>query len=63
MTEIKMPMLGLTMEFGTVSNWLKKEGDQVKKGEAVLQIETEKLENDVEAPEDAGPSHGSIIVA
>ena len=52
MTEIKMPMLGLTMEFGTVTNWLKKEGDEVKKGEAVLQIETEKLENDVEAPED-----------
>lgn len=52
MTEIKMPMLGLTMEYGTVTNWLKKEGDEVKKGEAVLQIETEKLENDVEAPAD-----------
>lgn len=52
MTEIKMPMLGLTMEFGTITNWLKKEGDAVKKGEAILQIETEKLENDVEAPED-----------
>lgn len=52
MTEIKMPMLGLTMEFGTISNWLKKEGDIIKQGEAVVQVETEKLENDVEAPAD-----------
>ena len=31
--EILMPQLGLTMEEGTVSRWLKQEGDTVKTGE------------------------------
>ena len=34
--EILMPQLGLTMEEGTVSSWLKHEGDAVKAGEAIL---------------------------
>ena len=33
-TEIVMPKLGLTMESGTISNWLVAEGDEVKKGQA-----------------------------
>ena len=47
--EIKMPQLGLTMEEGTVGNWLKKEGDQVKVGEALVEIETDKLTTQVES--------------
>ena len=35
--EILMPQLGLTMEEGTVSSWLKHEGDAVKAGEAILE--------------------------
>ena len=45
--EITMPQLGLTMEEGTVSKWLKKEGDAVKAGEAILEITTDKLTNEV----------------
>jgi pyruvate dehydrogenase E2 component (dihydrolipoamide acetyltransferase) len=45
--EILMPQLGLTMEEGTVSAWLKKEGDAVKVGDAILEITTDKLTNEV----------------
>ena len=45
--EILMPQLGLTMEEGTVSSWLKHEGDAVKAGEAILEITTDKLTNEV----------------
>ena len=51
--ELKMPQLGLTMEEGTVSKWLKREGDAVAAGEAVLEITTDKLTNEV-ASEQSG---------
>ena len=41
--EILMPQMGLTMEEGTVSAWLKKEGDAIKVGDEVLEITTDKL--------------------
>ena len=47
-----MPQLGLTMEEGTVSQWLKKEGDEVKAGEAILEITTDKLTNEVVSEHD-----------
>jgi pyruvate dehydrogenase E2 component (dihydrolipoamide acetyltransferase) len=49
-TEIVMPKLGLTMEEGTILQWLKTEGDQVAEGETILQIETDKVTVDIEAP-------------
>jgi len=45
--EIIMPQLGLTMEEGTVSKWIKHEGDAVKTGEVILEITTDKLTNEV----------------
>ena len=45
-----MPKLGLTMEEGLIARWLRSEGDAVKKGEALLVIETEKITYDIEAP-------------
>lgn len=50
--EIIMPKLGLTMTHGVITRWLKKEGDQVKAGEVVLEIETDKISSDVESPVD-----------
>ncbi len=47
--EVKMPQLGLTMEEGTVSKWLKHEGDTVKTGEVLLEITTDKLTSEVES--------------
>ena len=44
-----MPKLGLTMESGTIVNWLVDDGDEVQPGQAVLVIETDKVESEVEA--------------
>ena len=51
-TEIVMPKLGLTMESGTISNWLVAEGNEVKKGQALLEIATDKVTMEVEAQAD-----------
>ena len=50
--EVLMPQLGLTMEEGTVSRWLKQEGDAVKAGEPLLEITTDKLTNEVASEHD-----------
>ncbi len=47
--EIFMPQLGQTMEEGVISKWLKKEGEKVEKGEAVLEIATDKANLEVES--------------
>lgn len=45
-----MPKMGLTMTNGKIVRWLKNEGDQVKKGEPLLEIKTEKIVTEVESP-------------
>jgi pyruvate dehydrogenase E2 component (dihydrolipoamide acetyltransferase) len=50
--EIIMPKMGMSMEEGTVVEWLKKKGDPVKKGDSVVVISSEKIEKEIEAPED-----------
>ena len=49
---IAMPKLGLSMTEGVISQWLKNEGDRVTKGEELVEIETDKITNVVEAPAD-----------
>ena len=46
---LAMPQLGLTMTEATVSTWLKKPGDTVRKDEAVLSISTDKVDMDIES--------------
>jgi pyruvate dehydrogenase E2 component (dihydrolipoamide acetyltransferase) len=48
-TEFLMPKLGLTMEEGTITEWLVADGATVDVGVAVLRIETDKTETDVES--------------
>ncbi len=50
--ELKMPQLGLTMEEGNLSRWLKHEGDTVKAGEVVAEITTDKLTNELTSEQD-----------
>ena len=50
--ELKMPQLGLTMEEGTLSKWVKHEGDAVKTGEVVAEIATDKLTNELTSEQD-----------
>src|SRR5882672_3491401 len=46
----QMPQLGSTMEEGTILKWFKQEGESVRQGEALLEIETDKASIEVEAP-------------
>lgn len=46
---VVMPKLGLTMTEGAVSRWLKAEGEAVKEGEPLFEVETDKLTNTIEA--------------
>jgi len=48
--EITMPKMGQTMEEGTVVNCLVKAGDEVKKGDVVFEIETDKATLEMESP-------------
>ncbi|WP_067929430.1 dihydrolipoamide acetyltransferase family protein [Alicyclobacillus shizuokensis] len=50
--EVIMPKLGMGMEEGTVVAWRKQVGDSVQKGECLVEIRSEKIEYEVEAPED-----------
>lgn len=50
--EVLMPQLGLTMEEGTVTRWVKHEGDVVKTGDVILEITTDKLSNEITSEHD-----------
>jgi pyruvate dehydrogenase E2 component (dihydrolipoamide acetyltransferase) len=51
-TDVSLPRLGQGMEAGTIVRWLKSEGDRVEKGEALYELDTDKVTQEVEA--DAG---------
>ena len=48
-SEVKLPRLGQGMESGTVTKWLKNEGDAVAKGEPLYEIDTDKVTQEVES--------------
>jgi pyruvate dehydrogenase E2 component (dihydrolipoamide acetyltransferase) len=48
-TEVIMPKMGQTMEKGKVIKWLKREGEEIRKGESLLEVETDKTTIEVEA--------------
>jgi len=50
--EIIMPKAGVAMESGTIVEWLKEIGDDIKTGDAILEITTDKVNMEVEAEED-----------
>src|SRR6056297_2597771 len=60
-TEILMPALSPTMEEGTLAKWLVKEGDTVKSGDILAEIETDKATMEFEAVDDG--VIGKILVA
>src|SRR5712692_4823908 len=59
-TPVTMPVLGLTMEEGTVAEWLKAEGDSVAKDEPLLTVEMDK--GTVEVPSPAAGIVRRIVV-
>ncbi len=48
---VLMPQIGMTMVEGSIEKWLKNTGDHVEKGEVLLEFTTEKLTNELEAPD------------
>lgn len=48
--KVIMPQIGMTMQEGTILQWYKKAGERIEKGERMLLLGTEKLENEIEAP-------------
>jgi pyruvate dehydrogenase E2 component (dihydrolipoamide acetyltransferase) len=48
-TDVKLPRLGQGMESGVIVRWLKSEGDAVKKGEPLYELDTDKVTQEVEA--------------
>ena len=50
--EILMPALSPTMEAGTLTKWLVKEGDTVQSGEVIAEIETDKATMEFEAADE-----------
>ena len=58
--EIKMPALSPTMEEGTLAKWLVKEGDQVRSGDIMAEIETDKATMEFEAVDEG--TVGKIVV-
>jgi pyruvate dehydrogenase E1 component beta subunit len=59
-TQILMPALSPTMEKGNLAKWLKKEGDSVKSGDVIAEIETDKATMEVEAVDEG--TLGKILV-
>ena len=59
-TPILMPALSPTMEKGNLAKWLKKEGDAVKSGDVIAEIETDKATMEVEAVDEG--TLGKILV-
>src|SRR3954465_10787549 len=59
-TDILMPALSPTMEQGKLARWLKKEGDKVKSGDVLAEIETDKATMEVEAVDEG--TLGKILV-
>jgi len=60
-TEILMPALSPTMEEGTLAKWLVKEGDEVKSGDIIAEIETDKATMEFEAVDEG--VLGKILIA
>ena len=58
--EITMPALSPTMTEGTLSRWLKKEGDEIAAGDVIAEIETDKATMEVEAVDDG--TLGKILI-
>ena len=59
-TDVLMPALSPTMEKGNLAKWLKKEGDAVKSGDVIAEIETDKATMEVEAVDEG--TLGKILV-
>ena len=54
---IRMPKMSDTMEEGVISNWLKKVGDEIKSGDILAEVETDKATMELESYDDGHLLH------
>ena len=66
--EITIPRLGWSMEEGTFAGWMKKDGDVIRRGDALFELEGEKALQEIEALDDGvlripadGPQPGAVL--
>src|SRR6188472_691406 len=59
-TQVLMPALSPTMEKGNLAKWIKQEGDKVKAGDVIAEIETDKATMEVEAVDEG--TLGKILI-
>jgi len=48
--DYNMPKLAMSMNEGTINEWLAKEGERIEKGQAILELETDKVTQEIESP-------------
>src|SRR2546423_15477052 len=48
--DVVMPQMGVSVSEGTITKWLKQEGDQVEADESILEISTDKVDTEVPSP-------------
>ena len=60
---VVMPALEMAQETGKLVSWLKKEGEQVKKGDMLLEVETDKAVVEIEAQSDGILGGGRAHIA
>lgn len=51
LVDVFLPKIGMAMQEGLITKWLKQQGEAVTKGEPLLEVETEKVLETIEAPE------------
>ena len=56
-TNVMLPQWGMNMEDGTLLKWLVKEGDEVSKGQPLVEIETAKINSELESPVEGVVAH------
>jgi len=64
-TSIHLPKVGMTMEEGTLTKWVVADGASVKRGDVIFEMETEKVQMEIEADTDGALKHlvaeGSVL--
>lgn len=50
MIDVPVPQWGLTMDEAVLDSWLKEVGDRIEAGEAIAEVETDKLTSELESP-------------
>ena len=65
-TNVLLPQWGMNMEDGTLTRWLVNEGDEIAEGQPLVEVETAKINSELESPASGVVSHimaaeGSLV--